>query len=38
MAVAANFIFYLIKAALFAVLAYAGILCGKKYKEKKTGK
>lgn len=35
MAVAANFIFYAVKAVLFGAIAYAGIVMGKKYKDKK---
>lgn len=31
----ANFIFYAVKAAIFAALAYAGIIFGKKYRDKK---
>ena len=32
---AANFVFYAIKAVLFGVLTYAGIILGKKYRDKK---
>lgn len=35
MAVAANFIFYAVKAVAFAAIAYAGIVLGKKYRDKK---
>ena len=35
MAFFAQLIFYVIKAAFFAVLAYAGIVLGKKYRAKK---
>ncbi len=35
MAVVANFIFYAVKAVLFGAIAYAGIVMGKKYKDKK---
>ena len=34
MAFFAQLIFYVIKAAFFAVLAYAGIVLGKKYRDK----
>lgn len=34
-AITANFIFYAIKAAVFAALAYAGIVLGKKFRDKK---
>lgn len=35
MEVLANFIFLSVKAVLFAGIAYAGIIMGKKYREKK---
>lgn len=35
MAVLANFIFYAGQAAVFAVLAYAGVMLGKKFRDKK---
>ncbi|GEM_PF-1464586 len=34
-AIAASFIGYTFKVICFAVIAYAGIICGKKYKDKK---
>lgn len=34
-AVAISFVGYSIKAIIFAVVAYAGIMCGKKYRDKK---
>ncbi len=34
-AVAGSFIGYAIKVIIFAVIAYAGILCGKKFRDKK---
>lgn len=36
MAVLANFIFLSVKVILFAGLAYAGIITGKKYRDKKS--
>ena len=35
MAVLANFIFYAGQAAVFAVLAYAAVMLGKKFRDKK---
>ena len=35
MAVLANFIFYAGQAAVFVVLAYAGVMLGKKFRDKK---
>ena len=35
MAVLANLIFFAVKAAIFAGIAYAGVVLGKKYRQKK---
>ena len=35
MAVLANLIYYAVKAAIFAALSYAGIVLGKKFRDKK---
>ena len=37
-AIAASFIGYTVKAAIFAALAYAGIICGKKFRDSRTEK
>lgn len=34
-AIAASFIQYAVKAIIFAAIAYAGIICGKKFRDKK---
>lgn len=34
-AVAISFLGYSVKVVIFAVIAYAGIICGKKYRDKK---
>ena len=34
-AIATSFLGYTVKAICFAAIAYAGILCGKKYRDKK---
>lgn len=34
-AIGASFLGYTFKALVFAVLAYAGIICGKKFRDKK---
>ncbi len=36
--VAISFVGYTVKAAVFAVIAYAGILCGKKFRDSRTEK
>lgn len=33
--IAASFLGYTVKALVFAVLAYAGIICGKKFRDKR---
>lgn len=35
MAIVANFIYYVIRVACFAALAFGGIVLGKKYRDKK---
>lgn len=35
MAIAVNFIYYVIRVAFFAALAFGGIILGKKYRDKK---
>lgn len=37
-AIAASFIGYTIKAVIFAGIAYAGIICGKKFRDSRTEK
>ncbi len=37
-AIASSFIGSAIKAAVFAVIAYVGIICGKKFRDSKTKK
>lgn len=34
-AIAGSIVFYSVKAVIFAAIAYAGIVCGKKYRMKK---
>lgn len=34
-AIAASFLQYGVKALIFAAIAYAGIICGKKFRDKK---
>lgn len=34
-ALAASFLGYTVKAIIFAAVAYAGIICGKKFRDKK---
>ena len=37
-AIAASFFQYGVKAVIFAAIAYAGIICGKKFRDKKDAK
>ena len=37
-AIATSFIGYTLKAVIFAVIAYAGIICGKKFRDSRTEK
>ena len=37
-AIAASFLGYTIKAVIFAAIAYAGIICGKKFKDSRVNK
>lgn len=37
-AIAASFIGYTVKAVIFAAVAYAGIICGKKFRDSRTEK
>lgn len=37
-AIATSFIGYTIKAVIFAAIAYAGIICGKKFRDSRTEK
>ena len=37
-AIAASFIGYTVKAVIFAAIAYAGIICGKKFRDSRTEK
>ncbi len=37
-AIAASFFGYTIKAVIFAAIAYAGIICGKKFKDSRASK